>query len=69
MNRDKLRTGWKYGWPWGLFMFIWMEVIPMFKEGEFDLFLFVAGLILWTVGGLCFGLWINYLIQKKKEKR
>ena len=50
-------------------MFIWMEVIPMFKEGEFVLFLFVAGLILWTVGGLCFGLWINYLIQKKQGKR
>jgi len=69
MNMDKLKTGWKHGWPWGLFMFLWMEILPMVKERKFDPFLFVAGLALWTVGGLCIGLWLNRALQKKKARQ
>ncbi len=69
MDMDKLKAGWKHGWPWGLFMFLWMEILPMVKERKFDPFLFVAGLALWTVGGLCLGLWLNRALQKKKARQ
>lgn len=69
MDMNKLKAGWKHGWPWGLFMFLWLEIAPMVKERRFDPFLFVAGLILWTVGGLCLGLWLNRSLQKKKERQ
>lgn len=66
MNKEKLTAGWKYGWPWGLFMFVWMEVVPLFKkEAAFDPLLLLAGLVFWIIGSLLIGLWVSYLLRKK----
>ena len=67
MNQEKLKAGWKRGWPFGLAMFLWMEVWPMVRAGEFDLSLLAAGAVLWTVGSLFIGLWVNYLLARQKR--
>ena len=67
MNKEKLKAGWKRGWPIGLIMFLWMEVWPMIKEHEFGLFLLISGIILWTIGSLFIGLWINYLLRRQRK--
>ncbi len=67
MKKEKIRSGWKRGWPIGLAMFLWMEVWPMAKAGEFDLFLFLTGAVLWGVGSLFIGLWVNYLLARQRR--
>ena len=67
MNREKLKAGWKRGWPIGLIMFLWMEVWPMVKTGEFTPSLLVSGAVLWTVGSLFVGLWVNYLFARQRK--
>ena len=68
MNREKLASGWKRGWPIGLAMFLWMELWPMLRDGEWDLPLLAAGAVLWTVGSLLIGLWVNFLLARRNQR-
>ncbi|MCF7818395.1 MAG: hypothetical protein K9M54_10990 [Kiritimatiellales bacterium] len=69
MNIEKLKAGWKTGWVWALFMFTVMVVVPMYQEKQFDIRMLVFGLVIWSIGGLCFGLWLNHSLGKKKRKK
>ena len=69
MKKETLKAGWRVGWPWGLVLFLWLEIIPMIRDREFDLFIFVAGIIWWPIGGLIFGLWYNHVVRKLQDKR
>ena len=60
---SKIKFAWKQGWPWGLFMFLLLECIPMFKKG-FDLPLLLQGALLWSIGSILIGFWIQF-IQKR----
>ena len=67
MKTEKIKTGWKYGWPVGLAMFILLVVIPMIKEHTFDGALLAIQFVFWSIASIFLGLWIHYLLQRKKS--
>ena len=68
MKRETLRAGWRTGWPIGALMYAWMVVYPMMRDRSYDPTLLAIQLLWWAFGALVCGLWINWLVARKKRR-
>jgi hypothetical protein len=65
MNTKKIQSAWRFGLPWGAFMFVVMDLIPMIRNRDFDTLNLAIGFIIW----MFFGSWLfGYLMQLTKSK-
>ena len=64
---EKLKIAWKQGWPWGLFMFFLLEVILPWRKGALSLSSLLAGVVFWSIGSLLIGLWLSFILQRRKR--
>ncbi len=66
MNINKIKSAWRFGLPWGAFMFVVMDIIPMIRNKDFDAITLVISFIIW----MFFGAWLfGYLTQLAKSKK